>query len=220
MTTQHTQERIVATATQLFNQFGAKDVSVNLIAQSAGISRGHLHYHYRRKEEIIQDIFSRVARQTEANWNGDANRPTLAHMREMFRRCMVIMWEYRFLHRELGSLQHHDPVLRDYVELHSQKRLVHLNQFFEALIDAGVMRRPEHQTLDALIKVMFMVANNWFSYALLRDERVCEERVDEGVATMLCVLRPYLKERAPSTLVLAALAATVPAGVCARAGRL
>ncbi len=60
MTTRETQDKIITTALRLFNESGSLIVSTNRIADSCGISRGNLHYHFRTKEEIIQAIFQHL----------------------------------------------------------------------------------------------------------------------------------------------------------------
>lgn len=60
MTTRETQDKIITTALRLFNESGSRIVSTNRIADSCGISRGNLHYHFRTKEEIIQAIFQHL----------------------------------------------------------------------------------------------------------------------------------------------------------------
>lgn len=53
-----TRDRILEKALILFNEKGTAAVTTNHIASAMGISPGNLYYHFRNREEIIQNIFS------------------------------------------------------------------------------------------------------------------------------------------------------------------
>ena len=57
-----TAERILITATRLFNDLGERNVTASDIALELDISPGNLYYHYKGKDSILSAIFSRFYR--------------------------------------------------------------------------------------------------------------------------------------------------------------
>ena len=56
-----TRDRIIHSATELFNDQGERNITTNHIAAHLGISPGNLYYHFRNKEDIIHSIFDQYA---------------------------------------------------------------------------------------------------------------------------------------------------------------
>ncbi len=84
MTSLNTQNKIIDTAIDLFNLAESSQVSVNRIAEKAGISKENLHYHFRSKKIILM-IWVRMEEEIKC-WQDDYKRPTIHHMAEMMLR--------------------------------------------------------------------------------------------------------------------------------------
>ena len=58
-----TAQRILLTATQLFNEQGERNVTANDIALELDISPGNLYYHFKGKDGIVSALFAEYYRE-------------------------------------------------------------------------------------------------------------------------------------------------------------
>ena len=64
-----TKERILLGSLNLFNANTASEVTTNDIARELKMSPGNLYFHYKNKEQIIRELFKRLAQDTILIWN-------------------------------------------------------------------------------------------------------------------------------------------------------
>jgi AcrR family transcriptional regulator len=82
-----TRSRIIAAADTLFYEHGLRSVSVDAIAERAGVTKRTLYYHFESKDELIAAyLASRDAHTFERyrTWLGDDDRPLPDRVRAMF----------------------------------------------------------------------------------------------------------------------------------------
>jgi AcrR family transcriptional regulator len=200
MTTRDTQKLILDTAIDLFNQHGTAPVSSNRIADTCSLSRGHLYYHFKKKEEIISAIYDRIVAEVKYNWGDDLQKPTLQHMLEMFDRHLALIWRYRFFYRELTALLAADGHLRERYGRDRQDRTRVVIDFFQALVDNDVLTGPRDlKTLRNLVKASWIICDNWINYLSVDRPAVYPDCVQEGSQLVIDLFRPYLS---PRTLIL------------------
>jgi len=201
MATRDTPQRIVDRAVELFNEHGVKAISLNRIAESLSISPGNLHYHFRTKDDVILAIFERIRTDPSQVSERDCATPTLAHVRWMFERYSSLVWRYRFFFRELSALTEEMPLVRHRYFENRRERMAALEHFFEALIDAGVMRRPEPPaTVGLLVALSWMVSDHWIFYQEADHDRFDKSLIDTGFDLVMALFQPYLSVPAPNSL--------------------
>jgi AcrR family transcriptional regulator len=192
MSTRETQDLIIRTAIALFNEQGTRLVSTNKIADSCGVSRGNLHYHYRTKKELIQSIFRLINGEMEESWYEDHLSPTIEHLKFIFERQIDLAWRYRFFYREVNALVADDPELKDVYSRARKKRVLEVRRFFEKLIEVGLVQDPGPAvTLDSLLQISWLVSDQWMQYLDLQDRDVNESSVAEGFALVTQIFLPY-----------------------------
>ncbi len=87
MTQQTTRSRIVGAAEALFYEHGLRSVSVDAIAERAGVTKRTLYYHFKSKDELIAAYLeARDAPTVERyqTWLGDGDRPLPDRITAMF----------------------------------------------------------------------------------------------------------------------------------------
>jgi AcrR family transcriptional regulator len=189
-----TRDRILNAALKLFNEQGTAAVSTNHIAAAAGISPGNLYYHFRNKEDIIRALFERLFVKWDETYQLPTDRaPGLADFEGLIASNYQLIWDYRFAYREMAALLHNDPDLQAQYQALRRRGYAGLEALIEAFATAGVLARPESpQELRALTELCWIVSEQWPVNLELRDGAFEAAGIQEGVALMRHIFRPYL----------------------------
>jgi AcrR family transcriptional regulator len=190
-----THDKILDTALTLFNNRGTSAVSTNHIAEAAGISPGNLYYHFRNKEEIIRELFERLFAATDQGFDlPEDTTPTLEDLRKYVRVNYKILWDYRFVYRELAALLCSDMELRTRYLVYRKRGFEGFDQLFNAFIDAGVLCAPENpEALDNLAETCWLITEFWLNSLEISGKTVNESQMEHGVQLMMQVMEPYIK---------------------------
>lgn len=192
MGSRETQALIIKTALQLFNEHSSGAISTNRVAEACDISKGNLHYHFKTKKEIIQSIFKGIADEMNASWYQDHLDPSVRHLAEMFARQLLLIHAYRFFYREMPALLRSDPVLLRRYQENRDKRMAAMEVYFKELSRAGVMNFKQSDSLiTSLVVSTWIISDNWLNYIEFKKLEATSEKIVEGYAMMLGILRPY-----------------------------
>jgi AcrR family transcriptional regulator len=192
MATRDTQDRILKSALQLFNEYGSAAISCNRIAEHCDVSKGNLHYHYRTKQDIVFGLFQQIVNEMNSNWYRDHLDVTLEHMAEMFIRQLKLILKYRFFYRELAELLRRDEKLRQRFADNRARRIKELRNFFTGLAHRGFMSIPDHARMAYIVDATWIVSENWLNYLEYDGREVNADSIINGYHEILEVLRTYL----------------------------
>jgi len=105
MSRSRTPERIAEAALQLFNCYGEPNVTTNRIADELEISPGNLHYHFKTKQSLIDELFGRYEQRMLELLGGDGFEHADVEDAWLF---LHLVFEniaaYRFIYRDLNEL--------------------------------------------------------------------------------------------------------------------
>lgn len=194
--------RILDAAVRLFNEKGTAAVSTNHIAEAAGTSPGNLYYHFRNKEEIIREIWSRV----DALWENSFalpsdGQPSVDDLEAVVEETFTALWEYRFFYRELGALTRRDPELRRRYLIVRGRGLRGTEALLRGFAETGVLVELEGPDGFArLAKVLMLLAECWLPYEETAGGELEPGQIAEGAALMMQILKPYLADDAAAGL--------------------
>ena len=191
-------ERIIEASLELFNERGTRSVTTNHIAAHLSISPGNLYYHFRNKEEIIREIFPRVAAAARAVIVlPEAGEITAVDVGRYHLAGIEALWEFRFLLRDPKELLERDPALVEPFHELQQWLIQQLFTLFERLIAQGQMRQPDPP--DDLLRVAtnaFLLWSTWLNFVTTsRSEPDVEPSdVAHGALQSFLTFAPYLDE--------------------------
>ena len=188
-----TRERIVEVALELFNRFGEPNVTTGAISDEMNISPGNLYYHFRNKNEIVDEIFRAFEREIDATLAAPAKRTPDVEDTWLFLHLLFeLVWKYRFLYRDLNDILSRNRT----VEVHFRRIVEHAvrtaTQLCEGMAAAGQMRADKHE-IEALAVNMVVVSTYWLSYAYVREPRKPAEgpALGRGVYQVMAMVAPY-----------------------------
>ena len=191
-------ERIVEASLALFNERGVKSVTTNHIAAHLAISPGNLYYHFRNKEEIIREIFPRIAEvvrdaivlpQSLEVTAEDVGSYHLAGIRSL--------WEFRFFFRDLSELTSRDPMLAESCRELQQGLLSAFEALLERLRAQGLMRETDSDLdLGRLAVNAVILWTNWMNFLTTSRPTTDIEPADivEGALQSFLTLSPFLDD--------------------------
>ena len=193
-----TAQRILQTALAQFNRFGEPNVSVSQIAAELRISAGNLHYHYRTKDDLVNALFgefdARLAPLLEATHEAQDLEDAWFVLHSLFE----LIWQYRFLYRDLNHLLGKNRLL----ETRFQSILQDKTRAMQALL-AGLSGNDvlsiEAQEIGNAATSMVLLLSYWLSYEFVLDPRHAledanaEQAMLRGARQALGMLRPYVR---------------------------
>jgi AcrR family transcriptional regulator len=193
-----TAERILEVTLVLFNRFGEPNVSTTLISAELNISPGNLYYHYPAKDELINALFDRFERALKELLGASDDVRNIEDAWFFFHTLFELIWQYRFLYRDLNDLLSKNRRL----ETHFQLILKNKTRAVKALLDG--MRRHgalqiDSRELDATATSMVVVLTYWLSFEYVQDPRNALESQNaqnallRGAQHTLNLLAPYLE---------------------------
>lgn len=170
----NTAERILACALELFNEFGASNVSSNQIADELDISPGNLHYHYRSRADILTGLFNQLEQAllelaVVPDNSLDSADDIWLFLHLQFERQIA----HRFWYREINQLSSEYPALRKRFQaiLELQQRSIQrlINQLAESgQLEANALERA------TLTRNMLLVMNSWLSFSAISPDPLAE----------------------------------------------
>jgi AcrR family transcriptional regulator len=197
MATRETQDLILNTSLSLFNEHGTRAISTNRIADECQLSRGNVHYHFRTKKEIVQTLFQKIDKEMEESWYDDHSQPTMKQMHFMFTRQIKLIWQYRFLFRELNSLLQNDARFKILFMNNRKRRYKEVSWFFEELVKTGLIIKPKPPVpMDSLLTASWLITDQWLAHLDLHDHSVNEQSIGEGFELIMHIFDPYFTDEA------------------------
>lgn len=190
----HTQEKILATAVDQFNEFGTAKVTTNQIAKAAGISSGNLYYHFENKAHIIREIYERMIE----NWSlvyerEEKGLTSIGGLEEFICANFELLWHYRFFYREMVVLIHADELLyKRHIEI-TKTRFKKQSNILEKFVREGVLKLPRQDIqLEELLTLAWIVANNYLTYLETMGLNVQKKDFEAGTNMVMKIFYPYL----------------------------
>ena len=189
-----TRQRILDCALAMFNAQGEPRVTTNHIADELDISPGNLYYHFRNKDDIIEQLFAGFdARMDDALVVPDGRLPELEDIWLQLHLVFECIWDYRFLYRDLLEILSRNRRLRMRFARILRRASDRAHTVIAGLARAGILRASPAE-IDAAATNLIVVATFWLNYSATRGDRDEQVAIREGIVQVMMLLSPALRD--------------------------
>ena len=191
-----TKELILATSLSLFNDFGEPNVTTNHIADEADISPGNLHYHFRRKDDIVIALFKRFLARFQPLT--EIPEDVLLSAEDLWFQLHLgfeLKGEYRFLYRNLSDITARVPDIdRAMRALLARERASAINSL-SGLEQGGVLTISAVEK-ELLVQNLQLAMTYWIPFADVDAPNSLEDGSAQvfAIARVLMMAAPYVRE--------------------------
>ncbi|MDZ4360174.1 MAG: TetR/AcrR family transcriptional regulator [Variovorax sp.] len=193
-----TAERILEVTLELFNRFGEPNVSTTLISAELGISPGNLYYHYPAKDELINSLFKRYERALGELLGASEGVRNVEDAWFFLHSLFEIIWEYRFLYRDLNDLLSKNRLLETRFQTVLKNKSRAIRNLLAGMSRHGAVNIDARET-EPTATSMVVVLTYWLSFEYVRDPRHAlepdnaQQALLRGASHVLNLLAPYLE---------------------------
>ena len=192
--TQRTRARILVESLRLFNDKGESHVSTGMIAEALNMSPGNLYYHFRNKDQIVEQLFRAFEERVDVEPRASEDAPAAIEDLWLYLHLMLeAIWDYRFLYRNLDDLLARNRRLREHFNRIIDRKEASTVSLCEGLVRARAMRaRPEE--IRSLARNILVVATYWLNFQSVRGRREAAASEDLGLGAwqVMTLVAPYL----------------------------
>ncbi|HET7126900.1 MAG TPA: TetR/AcrR family transcriptional regulator [Lysobacter sp.] len=189
-----TRKRILDASLAMFNAQGEPNVTTNHIADELEISPGNLYYHFRNKDDIIEQLFGGYEQRMDAALAAPEGRlPGLEDVWLQLHLVFECIWDYRFLYRDLIDILSRNRRLRIRFARILKRADDRAHLVMRGLSQAGVMRASAAE-LDAAATNILVIATFWLNYASVRGEKDEQIAIRDGIVQVMMLLAPFLRD--------------------------
>lgn len=187
-----TKDRILDVSIDLFTKNGVVAVTTNHIAKAMVISPGNLYFHYDNKEEIIQELFRRMCKETYKIWStkhiANAKMSPVQFVEENFE----VYWKYRFFHREMYALRRKDPALAKMWKNHMDKMMKLMRVLYRHWVADGKMNQIKNdKELLYVFESLLAMATTFLQFFESTEKYAGRDSVRRGKTHLVRLLLPY-----------------------------
>lgn len=187
-------ERIIATAIELFNNYGTKAITTNHIAKKIEISPGNLYYHFKNKFDIIHSISDKFHTELKSVFKIEINtindfRKNIISIYNCFFR---IQKSYQFLFIEDVYLSSQDQILlQNYQQLRiSIKGDYH--DMLKKLIKINILKKETVNIIEDLLNTQWIIMWHWVNHSLLDKITYDDLQIKNGIKLSFSIITPHL----------------------------
>lgn len=191
-----TRERILEIALVMFNSQGEPNVTTNHIADELEISPGNLYYHFRNKDDIVEQLFAAYeTRMDEALQVPQERLPNLEDIWMQLYRVFECMWDYRFLYRDLVDILSRNRKLKLHFGRMLNRAATSASDVLKGLAQAEILRATADE-IRASAENVLLLTTFWLNFNAVRNSRADpnQEDLNQGIYQVMLLIAPFLRD--------------------------
>jgi AcrR family transcriptional regulator len=191
-----TRDKILDASLSMFNAQGEPNVTTNHIADEIGISPGNLYYHYRNKNDIVEQLFARYETQMDrALLVPEGRLPTLEDVWLQLHSVFDCMWAFRFLYRDLVDILSRNRKLKQRFSRIMNRASTSAAAMLKGLSKAEILRATDDEIRATSANVL-LVATFWINYNTVRSAKTeqTQKELTHGIYQAMLLIAPFLRD--------------------------
>lgn len=189
-----TRDAILQTSQKLFNERGVYNVTLRQIATEIQMSQGNLNYHFRKKEDIIKELFNQFSVLLNSEFTEVAKMgQNFYFIFELARKTLVLQMQYRFLIVDLNYLVNDLPEIEIVVRETMIQRVNQFKQLFKDFVEKEFMRKPEYKIEYDELAMRLYLLGVYSILPLAKEYELNESKtIKKYLSIILSTCYPYL----------------------------
>ena len=162
-----TRQRILTSSIEAFNKRGFHDPTIADIAISCDMSRGNLVYHFKDKNELLDEISRRLLADIKEIQKVRKAYPAFANLSLDMKTYSILQERYPFIFRDTSVLEH--KAISDVMTKWSEKSIEKNIEAFAFAIEVGNMKEEPFDGLYHNLAVnAWLITYYWISQKVVR----------------------------------------------------
>ena len=177
----------------LFNGQGLQNVTLQQIADEAGISVGNLAYHFHDKEQIIKKIGNLISTDLDKILRLWENLPGLLDFDNQLTRLYHLLDTYSFYFLDILEIK------RLYPDIHAVQQelianfILQLQQWFESNIKRELIHELKSEKMREIAEMIWFISSFWMTKKKILEK---EEFYEGAFKDMIWQqIRPFMTEQ-------------------------
>ncbi len=195
----HTKSYILDRALKLFNKNGFVNVRLQHIADFGDISVGHLAYHFKHKDCIVEDLYDKLKEAQEKS----LYEFRMAYLLEDINRHLHHIFEcqkhYLFFYLDTLEVLRAYPIIKEKHQQHIAWQIQQIEWMFDFNVDRNTFEPPSRDgQYNQLAWLFWMTMDNWMYARQIKGIDHLNE--NDFIADLWSLLLPYLTKEAHEEL--------------------
>lgn len=183
-------EKILNESRKLFNKKGFGAVTLFEIAQSTGISRGNITYHFKDKDKILETLVKELWEKIELERLASRAFPSFENLHNEARKMIRIQKDFSFVF--LDSLVQKHPLIRSHYQFINNQTIEDFKSAIAFSIQSGNMRPETYNGMyNNVALICWTVAFYWLPQQVItgKDQEIESEKI------IWTILIPHFTEK-------------------------
>jgi AcrR family transcriptional regulator len=191
----HTKSYILDRALKLFNKNGFVNVRLQHIADYCDISVGHLAYHFKHKDCIVEDLYDQLKEAQEKS----LYEFRTAHLFEDINRQLLVIFQcqmkYIFFYLDTLEILRAYPSIKEKHQQHISRQLQQIEWMFDSNVERNSFQLPRQENqYKQLAWVFWMTMDNWmYGRQINQLDHLAEI---DFIADLWSLMLPYFTQEA------------------------
>ena len=179
-----TKQKIVSTAVECFNDKGYGAITLNDIAKSLGVSRGHIAYHFKSKDILLEYIATEMWDQLDLERAKTLSFPSFENLTKMMSVFQKYYKQYSFIFMDAQVTSH--PLLQPMIEQKSKEGIEDNMRTISFSVELGNMKPEPFEGAYYNLSVQFwIIAFFWFHQIRFRSDAEQEDMMKMGWSLLI-----------------------------------